>query len=97
MNYTVIYAALQKQSTVPNKKGIQEDRDGAPAPESWLWTVNGRWASQVNGLYGKGSDVTANAFQGSALLSPALSPPCRPMPCFIFLFFLSLAVSLWIL
>lgn len=74
MNYAVIYAALQKQSTVPNKKGIQEERGGSPAPESWLWTVNGRWASQVNGLYGKGSDVTANAFSGFCPAFPALSP-----------------------
>ena len=35
-------------------------------------------------------------FQGSALLS-LLSPPRRPMSRFIFLLFLSLAVSLWIL
>lgn len=72
MNYSVIYAGLQNRSTVFQQKKPFRKRGVAPWPGERLW--GSEWAPGlcVNGLCGKGSDVTANAFSGFALPFPAL-------------------------
>ena len=81
----------------PTKKAFRK-REMAPRPQRAGF---GQWmdAGPPKSMASMGKAVMSPRmhFQGSALLPPALSPPRRPMPCFIFLCFLSLAVSLWIL